>query len=126
EQLTAEQVQQAKEAVGRLEAELQALRARLREIAAAQATRRRAVEGGEPAQQLVAAQSALVERVSERACLEAERAELNRTLQRRRARERQLREAVALQLHFTGLEVSLCPNCDAALAPAALERERAA
>jgi cell division protein FtsB len=126
ERLTAEQVQQAKEEAGRLEAELQVARARLREIASTQAARRRAVEGGEPAQRLVAAQLALVERASERARLEAEREELNRTLQRRRARERQLREVVVLQLHFTGLEVSLCPNCDAAVDSVAVEREQTA
>jgi len=126
EQLTAEQVQQAKKEVSRLEAELQALRARLEEIAATQAARRRAVEDGEPAQRLVAVQSALVERASERVRLEAEREELSHTLQRRRARERQLREAVALQLHFTGLEVTLCPNCDTAVDPAAVEREQTA
>ncbi|MBI3910682.1 MAG: hypothetical protein HY320_07090 [Armatimonadetes bacterium] len=45
-------------------------------------------------------------------------------MQRRRARERQLREAVALQLHFTSLEVSLCPNCDTAVEDTAVERER--
>lgn len=124
ERLTAEQMQAAKEEVGRLEAELQVARSRLQEIAAGQAARRRAVEGGKPAQRLVAAQSALVEKASERAHLEAEREELNRTLQQRRARERQLHEAVALQLHFTGLEVSLCPNCDAGVDPAAVEREQ--
>lgn len=124
ERLTAEQMRQAKEDVGRLDAELQVVRGRLREIVASQATRRQAVEGGEPAQRLVAAQAFLVEKASERARLEAERDELSRTLQRRRARERQLREVVALQLHFTGLEVSLCPNCDAAVDPAAVEREQ--
>ncbi|MGD9893994.1 MAG: hypothetical protein AB7U18_22145, partial [Dehalococcoidia bacterium] len=36
-----------------------------------------------------------------------------------------LREAVALQLHFTGLEVSLCPNCDATVDSTAVEREQA-
>jgi hypothetical protein len=65
-----------------------------------------------------------VERSSETARLEAERDELNRTIQRRRSRERQLREAVALQLHFTGLEVSLCPNCDATVDMTAVEREQ--
>ncbi|MGE3599735.1 MAG: hypothetical protein AB7N70_29755 [Dehalococcoidia bacterium] len=125
EQLTAEQVEQAKAEVVRLDTELQAVRTRLRELDAVLATRRRAVEGGEPAQRLVAVQSALVEKGSERAHLEAEREDLNRTLQRRRARERQLREAVALQLHFTGLEVSLCPNCDATVDSTAVEREQA-
>jgi hypothetical protein len=123
ERLTAEQVHQAKEEVGRLEIEIQAARTRIKEIDAAQATRRRAVEGGEPAQRLIEVQSMLVETAIEKARLETERDELNRTIQRQRARERQLCEAVALQLHFTGLEVSLCPNCDAAVDTEAVERE---
>jgi hypothetical protein len=124
EQLTAEQVEQAKVEVGRLEAQIQDVRKRLRELDATVAARRRAVEGGEPAQHLIAAHSTLVERSSEKARLEAEREELNPTIQRRRARERQLREAVTLQLHFTGLEVSLCPNCDADVDASAVEREQ--
>jgi prefoldin subunit 5 len=126
ERLTADQIQQATKEVARVEAEIQVLRARLREIEAAQSARRRAVEGGEPAQRLVNVQTTLVERVSERTRLDAELEELRRTLQRRRGRERQLREAVALRLHFTGLEVSLCPNCDAAVDVGAVERERTA
>jgi hypothetical protein len=124
EQLTTEQVQRAKEQLSQLEAEIQSVRARLREIDTAHARRREAVEGGEPAQRLIATQSALVEKASEQAHLESEREELNRTLQRRRARERQLREAIALRLHFTGLEVSLCPNCDANVETEAVEREQ--
>jgi len=125
ERLTVEQMNQAKEVVGRLEEELQEVRSTLQLIVTAQEARRRAVEGGEPAQRLIASQSALVEKASERLHLEAEREELNRTIQHRRARERQLREAVTLQLHFTGLEVTLCPNCDAAIDVDAVEREQA-
>lgn len=122
--LTSEQVQQAQEEAGRLETELQAIRKRLAELNSLQALRWHAFEGGEPAKRLVAVQSALVEKASEKAHLEVEREELNRTIQQRRARERLLREAVALEIHFTGLEVSLCPNCDSAVDTVAVEQEQ--
>lgn len=41
-----------------------------------------------------------------------------------RSRAAQIRELIALKLHFTGLDVRLCPNCDADVSAAAIERER--
>ncbi len=123
EQQTAAQVQQAKEQVARLEESLRAAQARLQVIGSTQATRRSAIEGGEPAQRLMAVQFALAEKGNEQLRLEVERNELTNSLQRQRAHERQLREAVSLRLHFTGLEVSLCPNCDATVDTEAVERE---
>lgn len=124
EQLTAEHLQQAKEEIAEAEERLQSVRAEIRHLDASQAARRRAVEGGEPAQRLLEVQSAIVEKGSEQRNLESEREEMNRSLQRLRARERQLREAATLKLHFTGIEVSVCPNCDAAVNHEAVERER--
>lgn len=124
ERRTQEQIQQAKERIEQLEAELEGVRRRLGQINSAQAARRAAVEGGEPARRLLNAQSALAERTSEQTHLETARDEINQTLQRRRARERQLREMIVLQLHFTGLEVSLCPNCYAPVDVAAVDREQ--
>ena len=56
--------------------------------------------------------------------LDAERAALNARIIRDRARARHLREAIALSLHFTGLEVTRCPNCDATVNEEAVAHER--
>lgn len=41
-----------------------------------------------------------------------------------RSRETQIREMIALKLHFTGLDVRLCPNCDTEVTVEEIEREQ--
>lgn len=41
-----------------------------------------------------------------------------------RSRETQIKELIALKLHFTGLDVRLCPNCDADVSAEEIEREQ--
>lgn len=50
--------------------------------------------------------------------------EQNTMVRRLRGQARSLREAITLRRHFTGLEVSLCPNCDTDVDEAAVEREQ--
>jgi hypothetical protein len=122
-QLSATDLAEAEEDISRIVVDLEERRKDLARLDSILALRRTSVEGGEPTKRLMVVQSALVEIGSEQARLGVEREELNRAIQRQRGRERQLREAVALQLHFTGLEVSLCPNCDATVETGAIERE---
>ncbi len=56
--------------------------------------------------------------------LSRRRDELSQSVQRERARARSLRLTAKLRLHFTGLAVSLCPNCDEDVAPEAVAREQ--
>lgn len=55
----------------------------------------------------------------------AERDALTEKIYRARASARHISEYIALHLHFTGLDVALCPNCDAHVDAEAVERERA-
>lgn len=55
--------------------------------------------------------------------LEGEITGYSETLSLARSRERQVRELLALKLHFTGLDVRLCPNCDAHVSEAEVRRE---
>lgn len=121
---SAADIAKAEEEIRQIVVDLEGRQKDLADIDSVLAARRASLEGGEPTKRLMAVQSALVQLSSEHARLGVEREELNRTIQQQRGRERQLREAVALHLHFTGLEVSLCPNCDATVEMGAIERER--
>jgi len=126
ERRTVAQIEQAQERARQLESESQRIQEQLENLNSIQTARRQTVEGGETAQRLIATHSSLIEKMSEKVHLEIEREELTQSIQRRRARERQLREAAALLLHFTGLEVLLCPNCDVPVDSEALEQENTA
>ena len=112
--------ERATEYEGRLrEAEL-----RLEEILAAQRARRSELEASPSVQRVFALRSEQALLAAEAAALERERSELSSRIQRARAQARSLREAIALRLHFTGLEVSLCPNCDHGVEAEEVRRER--
>jgi len=117
---------EAEQARDRAQEELKAVRARLAALERALRERRREVEESTPAQELVRVTSAIVEKSAERARFEAEREDLNARLRTTRAVERRLREAVALRLHFTGIQVALCPNCDTHVTDEAIQQEREA
>ncbi len=108
----------------RLEADRAALVEELARIDAAQAARQDAVEANPDAQRLRALHDRLVAAMAERLQLTPRRDELTAEVQRARARARSLRESADLQLHFTGLAVAVCPNCDADVDEAAVARER--
>ena len=119
-------VQEAEQLIARLEDELRAKHTAADTLVREQRARRQALEDGDLARKLSAAQRALVEKSAEREELLARRETLNREIAQDRSRAKRLREAIELQLHFTGLEVRLCPNCDTAVAAEAISREQTA
>lgn len=122
-QLSTEEIRKAEEQISVLETELATVRERRTAIAAEQRARRQAVENADSNRRVLEMQTAFEEKRAEYAQLEAAREDLNKRIQMDRGRERQLREAVALQLHFTGIAVTLCPNCDTAVDETAVARE---
>jgi hypothetical protein len=107
-----------------LRQQLQSARDELQRLDAAQRARRTDYEAAPSSRQLLLVRSQKTSMAAEVAELERRREELNTNVQRLRARARALREAVALRRHFTGLDVSLCPNCDTGVDVQAVERER--
>ncbi len=122
--LSDQEIHQAEEKKAALQLELQAIRDRLTEIVDAQQARRKAVENAESNRRLLEMQGTFQEKNAEFAALQTELERLGTRIQQDRGRERQLREAVALQLHFTGINVTLCPNCDTIIDEEAVTRER--
>jgi hypothetical protein len=86
--------------------------------------RRTAVEADASTQRLADLRSLGLETVTESRHFEEERERLGLHIRRSRARLRNVREAIQLQLHFTGLDVHLCPNCDAEVDEDAMRREQ--
>jgi hypothetical protein len=115
---------EAAEEIARHEARIAELRTELAGIEAIQRRRREAVRES-PAVRLVEVERTLAERSTEQRELLERRDELGRDIRQARAEGRRLREAVTLHLHFTGLSVSVCPNCDGEVDEAAVRREEA-
>ncbi len=124
ERVNEEERTRAQAEAARLEAERKALVEELARIDAAQAARRGAVEANLGVRRLRALHDRLGAAMVEKYHLTRRRDELTTEAQRSRARARSLRESADLQLHFTGLSVAVCPNCDADVDEAAVARER--
>lgn len=122
--LSSKEIAQAEEQIAALTLELQIARDRLKGITAAQQARRRAVENAESNRRLLEMQSTFQEKNAELLAHQAEEEKLGTRIQQDRGRERQLRQAVRLQLHFTGISVTLCPNCDTVVDEDAVTREQ--
>ncbi len=122
--LSDQEIEQAEEKIAALTSELQTARDRLKEIASAQQTRRRAVVNAESNRRLLEMQATFQERNAALVAHQAEQENLGVRILQDRRRERQLREAVRLQLHFTGISVTLCPNCDTVVDEEAVTREQ--
>jgi len=122
--LSDKEIAQAEEQIAALTSELQTVRDRLNEITATQQARRRAVENAESNRRLLELQATFQEKNAEFMAHQAEEEKLGALIQQDRRRERQLREAVKLQLHFTGISVTLCPNCDTIVDEEAVTREQ--
>ena len=123
--VTNEEKKRAEAEIETLEAERKQISISLEAIDAAQNQRRAAVIGAPDARRLQDLNRRLGETLAELIPVRNRRDELSTEVRRLKALARSQREAVALELHFTGLEVSLCPNCDAGVDEAAIERERA-
>ncbi|MBM7115713.1 AAA family ATPase [Archangium primigenium] len=115
---------QAEAAVADLRQQLQSAQDELLRLDTDQRARLSTYETGTSGQQLLDLRSQKEVKAAEVSELERRQVELNTNIKRRRARARAIREAVDFRLHFTGLEVSLCPNCDTDVDAQAVERER--
>jgi hypothetical protein len=122
--LSVEEKRHAEEKILGLESAIGEARQRLATIATDQRTRRQAVENAEPNQQLIRMQLTFQEKNAEYRASQDAAEQLSSQIQQDRGRERQLREAIALQLHFTGITVTLCPNCDTAIDEDAVRHEQ--
>jgi hypothetical protein len=110
---TSEEVTATKSA---LQQELAALQRQLNE-------RRRALTEAESAIKLSAIREDLLSKDAELGFMEDQRSAVMSQLTKARTRKRQLEEAIDFALHFTGLEVNLCPNCDAEVDENSIEAE---
>lgn len=100
------------------------VRRALNKLSDTQAQRRKALldpKAGTRLPQALAQQAAEQRLIHE---LEEERQAIGRGLRAQRARLKRLKEAIALRMHFTGLEVELCPSCDHGVDADAIAREQ--
>lgn len=119
-----EERQRAEAEAMELEGQRGQLEAELQRIIQVQEARRGALAANPDARHLQELIFRQGERIAERSHLQRQRDELTTQVQRERSRARSIRETAELQLHFTGLAVAVCPNCDLDVDPAAVERER--
>jgi hypothetical protein len=122
QKLTAEERQKALGLVVQLERDQTSARDELGRLDAAQRSRLEEYRNGS-GQQLLELRSRRSIAAAEMELLQRRRDEINTRVQQARARARALREAADLRLHFTGIEVSLCPNCDTSVDAEDVERE---
>lgn len=122
--ISEDEQRKADEQIVRFESMIQIARERLATLDATQQARRVAFNGAEPVQRLLQIQALTLEKTAEQARLERERDELSSRIRQGYSAVRRLEEAVAFQLHFTGLTVNLCPNCDSPVNDVAVMREQ--
>lgn len=119
-----EDVEQAQSQIEAIHREEQKVRQAMTQIDAVQRARRQAVTTDDATQRLAHLRSQGMEKVIELRHLEEERDRLTEQIRRTRARARSIREHIQLQLHFTGLDFHLCPNCDTDVDEVAMQREQ--
>ncbi len=125
ERSLSEQEQRAvNDRIAQLEQTIQTAREAIKAIAQVQRVRRTSFGNSAPVRQLTALQQELAAKSAERLRLDQERDSLTGQIKRVRSVARRYREQAALALHFTGLTVSLCPNCDTPVSADAVTREQ--
>ncbi|MBA2679163.1 MAG: hypothetical protein H0U76_12295 [Ktedonobacteraceae bacterium] len=123
-EISDEEVKKAEEQIRLITAQLSDAKEHIKGLTSQQRIRREAFESSDINRRVIDLQAGYDEtRVTIRSLTE-EREQLNQSIQRERNRERQLREAVLFHLHFTGIEVTLCPNCDNEIEEDSRDRER--
>jgi hypothetical protein len=122
--LTGEEVARLRVETERDEKILAAVRAELATLDKAIRERQTAVSGPSLAGALVDAHNALSERYAERHALEEAHTALKKELGRGRARRLRLEEAISMRLHLSGIDVTLCPNCEHDVSPEAITQEK--
>lgn len=116
--------QHLEQTIDNLEVKLRMNQQTLEQLNATLQVRRATVEGGEAPQRLIAVQTTLIEKRATQQRLKSEYDDLTEGIQRKRAAARRRREMAQLTLHFTGLSVTTCPNCDAGIDSAAISLEQ--
>lgn len=112
EKLSEEERHQAESKIAVLEEQQKSIRNRLVAIEEIQNARRKSFENSDQNRQILKLQSIFQEKRLVLEALDHEVQKLGIQIQHDRGNERRLRESIALQLHFTGIAVTLCPNCD--------------
>lgn len=120
-----ESLASAEEARTAAETRLSELQAEIGRVEAAVARRRASVTDLRSAAALAETRRAIGDGEADLLELEEEERRCRAEAQRARAGTRRLREAVDFHRHFTGIEVRVCPNCDAEVAASAVAREQA-
>jgi hypothetical protein len=123
EKLTEEEAKKLSATIATQKDLLGKLRAEVRAIDDAVAARQRIFRGSPLAEQLLAAQQEITECSAERREVEEQRNAIQRELNRARSRLLRLEEAAEMRLHLSGIEVTLCPNCEHDIAQEAIELE---
>jgi len=124
EQRTEEEISRARQEAAEKEVLLQSVRAELAALDREQRSRQAAVRTSNEAGQLADVVGLVLAKTAELARIVEELNSATDSVLRLRRQERQMREAVSVHLHLTGLEVTLCPNCDASVDDGAIARER--
>jgi hypothetical protein len=110
--------------IEREEALLLRAREELATLDAAIRARQRAVRGPSFAGELGVAQTALLEHHAERQALDEQRQIESGEIRRARARLLRLDEAISMRLHLSGIDVTLCPNCEHDVPQEAIAEEK--
>lgn len=118
-----EETLKVEEEKAHLEAEREDVISRLADLERRQRERRRLFYECEPTLEIRRLQDEVVQKTTEKSALELDREEYNLLIQQQRTQARITREAIRLRLHFTGLDVTLCPNCDATVDEEAITKE---
>ena len=107
-----------------LNAELKVVRDEIQRIDGEQQGRRGLYERGHSQERFATVQDTIAERLAEEETLRKDREGITDRIAFTRASEIRIREYIALKLHFTGLDVRLCPNCDAEVSDKAIAKEQ--
>jgi hypothetical protein len=121
---TAAEREQLEATLARLQEQSGAVKSQLSKLSLDLRERRERFKGERYQEKLAAIQLSIRGRLSrEQECGRAI-TDMTEALSFTRARETQIRELIALRLHFTGLDVRLCPNCDAEVSQVEIRREK--
>lgn len=123
EKLSKENVDELENALKDEESALAKTRTAIRQIDEAVAERHEAFGKSSHSGRLQALHTELNELHAEGRVKAAEREGLKSEIRKLRASVYRTEEAISLNLHFTGIEVSMCPNCEEAVEPVAIQRE---
>jgi hypothetical protein len=116
-------IQAAKNRIVELQKEQEAIQASIRSIYEHQSKRQKSAVTSEPVRKMAEINVHLMANLEKQKHLQLERSDLGQQLKKLRASKRRYEEAIALSLHFTGIEVSLCPNCDQDIDAEAVQHE---